>query len=374
MIKNSEVEMNNNYTLYYPTIEFNNPCWLWSAALLWDRIYRIVPENYELKDSENIKKLIYYDEDLINNINPKIYTQEASKNFINSLNHKDNKWWAAALDSSNYKKKEYIELHKDKADVKLREMILGKNKIKGNWMNMPTDMASIYMLYLATEIAERNNINLSTDYAEAWCGSNFFQYDGNLNDSEYMYEKTVLSAITIESFIPSNIMNLSAKELIDFRNKSNQERKRYFFNIEGLYKRISLCEDEKIINDLIHDNIKELEESKKEYKKRMRDIKAESFLGVKTLMVPIVTTVANSIGKMPDEISNGLNLTGVGIGIIGGFWEEHKKNSKERKNYECNYLMQLEKHIPRSYNLESNNIHSGYHQFLNDNLNHFLRD
>lgn len=53
MIKKSEVEMNNNYTLYYPTIEFNNPCWLWSAALL---CYRIVPEDYELKDSENIKK------------------------------------------------------------------------------------------------------------------------------------------------------------------------------------------------------------------------------------------------------------------------------------------------------------------------------
>ena len=36
-----------NYALYYPTIEFQNYSWLWSASLLWDRIYRIVPESYE---------------------------------------------------------------------------------------------------------------------------------------------------------------------------------------------------------------------------------------------------------------------------------------------------------------------------------------
>src|SRR6266576_3973995 len=36
-----------NYALYYPTIEFQDYAWLWSASLLWDRIYRIVPKGYE---------------------------------------------------------------------------------------------------------------------------------------------------------------------------------------------------------------------------------------------------------------------------------------------------------------------------------------
>lgn len=45
-------------------------------------------------------------------------------------------------------------------------MILGKNKIKikDNWMNVPKDMTSMYMLYLATEIAENNNMDLYAYY------------------------------------------------------------------------------------------------------------------------------------------------------------------------------------------------------------------
>ncbi len=48
----------SNYTLYYPTIEFRNSRWLWSAALLWDRIYRIVPEGYEPQDPRNIQVIV----------------------------------------------------------------------------------------------------------------------------------------------------------------------------------------------------------------------------------------------------------------------------------------------------------------------------
>ena len=38
--------------LYYPTIEFNAADyeWLWRAALLWDKVYRIVPDGYSLRN------------------------------------------------------------------------------------------------------------------------------------------------------------------------------------------------------------------------------------------------------------------------------------------------------------------------------------
>lgn len=44
----------------------------------------------------------------------------------------------------------------------------------------------------------RNNLSLSTDYAEAWCGLNFFQLDGNI--SAYEEEsQTQLACITISN-------------------------------------------------------------------------------------------------------------------------------------------------------------------------------
>ena len=46
--------MNYNATLYYPTIEFANKEWLWNACLLWDKVYRIVPEGYIPNDRDEI--------------------------------------------------------------------------------------------------------------------------------------------------------------------------------------------------------------------------------------------------------------------------------------------------------------------------------
>lgn len=362
-----------NYTLYYPTIEFSNAEWLWAAALTWDRIYRIVPEGYTPNDSYNIKYLSS-NSDLINNIEPSKYSEEASVKFLEGL-QLQGKWWAAALDSSNYEKENYVKLHKDKADVKLRKLLLAERSTEKDWFNVPHDMASIYMLFLANYIAEKNSISLATDYAEAWCGSNFFQYDGNLNDNDTENSETNLAAITINGFIPTNIMNLTPQELIKFRENSSPERQQFFNSMRSLSTKISSCEDSIIINDIISDHLKGLMVSKKEYNKRMLDIKATAFYGLKTVMVPALITVSSAFTTLPKEVVANLQALGVGLEVIGGFWEAQKSISKERKNYECNYLMQLNGYIANGWTpYDLNNKHEGYHAYLGNNLNHFLRD
>ncbi|WBF55497.1 hypothetical protein HXV90_06365 [Lysinibacillus sp. JK80] len=360
--------MINNYTLYYPTIEFNNPKWLWSAALIWDRVYRIVPNDYQPKDSKNIKELIS-NSDFISNIDPSVYSSKACEEFIKGC--KKETWWAAALDNSNYTKKEYVKLHKDKADVKLREMILAKDTKNNDWINVPHDMASIYMLFLANYIAKRNDISLSTDYAEAWCGSNFFQYDGNISDYEHE-SQTQLACLTINNFIPINIMDIEPRDLIKFREKRKDERHRFFNSIKELSVKISACEDEQIIRDIFEDHIKEIKESEREYKKSMLDIKVLGWMGVRSLMVPALLPVMQQLVTMSDTTNQHMVKLGLGIGVIGAFWEGRTKIRKERKNYECDYLLQLSAASSRNYthNLSSN-LHEGYQMYLNDNLNHF---
>ena len=63
--------------LYYPHIEFKNEAWVKSSLLLWDHVYRIVPENYIPNDSDEIKKLV--DEDLVRNI--KLNDQDRGETF-----------------------------------------------------------------------------------------------------------------------------------------------------------------------------------------------------------------------------------------------------------------------------------------------------
>ena len=71
--------MNYNATLYYPTIEFANKEWLWNACLLWDKVYRIVPEGYIPNDRDEIRTLIE-DKSVIANIAPEKYATEIFEN------------------------------------------------------------------------------------------------------------------------------------------------------------------------------------------------------------------------------------------------------------------------------------------------------
>lgn len=52
--------------MYYPHIEFQNEAWVKSCLLLWNHVYRIVPEGYTPNDSDEIKALV--DADLVRNI------------------------------------------------------------------------------------------------------------------------------------------------------------------------------------------------------------------------------------------------------------------------------------------------------------------
>lgn len=366
----------NNFTLYYPTIEFKNPLWLWSAALLWDKVYRIVPTGYKPKDCENIRRLIE-ESDFINSIDPKQYSKESVEEFTLFINDKE-KSWAHALKNANYRKEQYTKLHKDKVDVKLREMILAKDIKNSDWLDVDDEMASLYMLYLAGNIAEKNNLILSTDSSEAWCGRNFFDYNGKI-DSEILDEDvTALSAVTISEVIPNSIINLTPNELIKFRNNSNDERKEFFKSINELNNALSGCCDSRVIKDILNENILKIKKSKEEYKKRMRDIKVSGFLGVKTAVIPIAIPVMESITNISESMKKELGMLGIGIGIAGTCFDIHKTIKNEKKNYKCNYLLELEQRcINPSFGyptLNKNNVHEGYHGLLNHELNHFIYD
>lgn len=366
----------NNFTLYYPTIEFRDPKWLWSAALLWDNVYRIVPSDYIPKDSENIKELIE-NGGFVKSIDPKQYTKNSVEGFMAFINDKK-KAWASALETARYHNKEYTKVHKDKVDVKIRNMILAKGKSNSEWLDVSEDIASLYMLYLAGFIAENNNLILSTDSSEAWCGRNFFQYEGKI-DSEYQEDDlTALSAVTISEIIPNNIINLTPKELIKFRNNSHDERKNFYKSIEALNNELSNCCDRQIIGDILNEHIVKIKKSKEEYRKRMRDIRVSGFLGLKTAVIPMAITIMESIKTIPEPMKKQLSLLGVGIGVAGTCIDISKSIVKEKKKYECNYLLELQR---RSINpnfgypmSDDSNVHIGYHSLLNYELNHFIYD
>src|SRR6185437_5975866 len=278
--------------LYYPSIEFTDPRWLWASSLVWDRIYRIVPKDYTAKDSDNVKKLCESGE-IGTPLHPDAYAKDVSEQFLRKL--KTRRWNAAAL--SMDVDKEYARLHEDKVDVQLRKMIVaqGSTQSRGKWLYVPTEFASLYMTYLANHMSEKNGLSLVTDVAPAWTGATYFKFDGMVEDWPREELPLVLAALVVRDFVPTNILNIAPEALLSFREKYLDERRRFVKAVRTSANALANCHDVKVARDVYEDMKRDIAASMEDYKRSMDILKVEGWTGMKTIVFPAMTGV---IGKL----------------------------------------------------------------------------
>lgn len=357
-----------NYALYYPTIEFQNYRWLWSASLLWDRIYRIVPEGYKTDDPENVQILTETGEIGIP-IYPDSYTKNVAEEFLNKID--SGVWQAAALEFDM--SEAYARLHQGKVDVELRNMIIAKGQAAAynEWLHVPTEFAVLYMTYLAEQISRKNNLQLLSDSSAAWTGSTFFKYDGEIEDFPIDEQSQQLATLVIRDFIPKNILDIRPQDLIKFREKYRDERQRFIDAIRNAAKAISECEDETIYYDRLVDLKKEIEGSLTDYRRSMGALNIAGWTGIKSLSFPVVTKVATAIGGITLDVSTLLIIStlGIGIGIVSGFSDWKQKRRALNKNSDYSYLMHLQRNWKgcARYN-------NDYNYFLCREMEEFIND
>lgn len=329
-----------NYALYYPTIEFTNYQWLWSAALMWDRIYRIVPAGYQTQDPPNVLALMESGEIGIP-IHPDDYASGVAKDFVDRL--ESGEWNAAAL--TGKLSDEYRCLHTDKVDVLLREMIIAKGAgtKQGEWLHVPTDFAAHYMMFLANTIAEKNNLQMLSDSAPAWTGATYFKFDGGIEDYPRDEYSQQLVTLVIKDFLPSNILSIRPADILSFRKKYRAERQRLLASMQRWAKCISDCKDERIMQDIIQDMKIDIEAALKDFRGSLSALNVATMSGLKSLTFPVVTKVAAVIGGKDLDPTTLMIVTGLGaaLGLVSGLsnWNQKKKNLTKECDY--SYLMHM---------------------------------
>ena len=324
--------------LYYPSIEFGDPRWLWAAALIWDRIYRIVPRHYSPEDSENVKRLCESGE-IGAAIHPDPYTKLVSEQFKEGL--ESGRWNAAALTLDI--DQEYARLHEDKVDVQLRNIIISRGKAKshGDWLHVPTEFEAHYMTYLARHVAEENGLNLITDVSPAWTGTTYFAFDGKVEDWPLKQHPNVLAALVVRDFVPTNILDIEPKRLISFREKYRDERHRFVQSIRESAKLFANCNDPKIVRDIYEDVKKGIASSMEDYKRSMEVLKVETWTGMKTIVFPAITGVMSKVISLDPSQLAILNAAGVGMGVVSGLASFKVKAKKMSKEFDYSYLVNL---------------------------------
>jgi hypothetical protein len=329
-----------NNALYYPSIEFQDYGWLWSAALLWDRIYRIVPEDYEPEEPENVRALVEGGEIGIP-LRPGPYAKDAAEEFLKNVG--PGGWDAAALVFDT--DQAYAKLHQDKVDVQLREMLIAKGKASAHdeWLHVPTEFEALYMTFLAEKISQRNDLQLLSDFEAAWSASTYFKYNGQV--AEYPREDTAdqLAVLVIRDFLPQNILQLTPRSIIKFREKYRDERQRFVSVIQGAARNLSACEDKTVYEDQITDLKRGIEDALSDYKKSMTDLKTVAWTGLKSLTFPVATQVASAMvgSELDPRILTILSGLGIGMGLVSGFSDFRGKRKQLERNCDYSYLLHL---------------------------------
>ena len=214
--------MKPNSILYYPHIEFQNEALVKSSLLLWDHVYRIVPEGYSPNDSDEIKALV--DEDLVRDIKLDDKDREDTfEEFLKLCDRIENRMPAGLIPSDEDR------IHPGKIDNRLYPFLdlIGEHFIdEDNWLHLSKELARGYMFKLSQVVARIRNLNRGTDDLDAWSINPYFSENANFGD--FLQDPTAkgfFCSVTLEDIVPQNIGEVSARELVTFVNKRKDERK-----------------------------------------------------------------------------------------------------------------------------------------------------
>lgn len=255
-------EQSMKNALYYPHIAFRDPRWIKAMALYYDNVYRIVPRDISPNDPEELKALLE-EGSIGKKINPAEYSKNASEEFLN----KAHEWRAAALTYEDFafEDEELItRLHTEKTDKRVRELFREAGFQSDNdWMYVPTAIASNFMLYMASEIASKNDLSLITSDWGAWTGSSYFGIDGRVNDfittigkDEIATEGFGLFGLLINELTPINISEIPSEKIVEFRQKRKDEINQFRHCIQDLRKELIAVESSEIRVDIIQSKAK----------------------------------------------------------------------------------------------------------------------
>lgn len=355
----------NFSALYYPSIEFADPKWLWASSLVWDRIYRIVPKDYSTQDSDNVKKLCESGEIGIP-IQPDDYAKDVSDQFL--LKVQSGRWNAAALTMDA--NEEYERLHQDKVDVQLRRMIIsqGSTSARDKWLHVPTAFASLYMTYLAKHVSEKNGLSLVTDVAPAWTGATYFKFDGQVEDWPREELPLALAALVVRDFVPTNILNLAPEALLSFREKRRDERRRFVTAVQSAAKALANCHDATVARDVYEGMKRDISTSMDDYRGAMDLLKVEGWTGMKTIVFPVTTGVIGKLVSLEPTQLAVLATTGLALGVVSGLASMKQKGKRLSKEHDYSYLVNLRREWQNCYRGEDWNYYlcRQMEEFIND--------
>lgn len=315
--------------LYYPTINFQKKDydWLTRASLFWDNIYRIVPENHAFQDDDFVRELAStgeigrpYTMSFDDTINIKA---TACSKYLDDNRHLFEKY----RKKYSINKGETVQLYKSKALMRLFSELRRYNLIANANENfysesyeIPKEIADTYMSYLAREIADSEQMSLSTQNSAAWMASS--RVEKAKGREKYLDNNNhyIAFPIFIYDLVPKNAQ-ISPQKILKFRKDRADERHNFMQTLESFLKDLSNVQSVQRLTDVWNDECKVMSKAITEYKKSSDILGTVEWGGTMAALGTIAVDAASIAGgNNPLLPFLGLGFAGLGVitGLING--------------------------------------------------------
>lgn len=322
-------------------------------ALFYDNIYRIVPNDVIPDDAEELNPLL--EEGAIGRmIDPSPYSKKASDDFLSKVEG----WTAAALTFDSEDEDKISRLHSDKTDERVRELFKEAGfRSENDWMYVPTAIASNFMLYMATDIAQKNQLSLITADWGAWTGTSYFGVNGKVDDFIFNIGRDSCTDETSESFglfgllvgelVPANISEIPSEKILEFRHKRRPEIAQFRSCMIELRAELSKLDSQDVKIGVIRDKADELIRAQEQYRASADILKAKGWFGVSLMGFP-APLIFGQLMSIPSASTVALGTAGLAIGGLFNI-----QNTKEE-------LRKLNEKNPASFLIEMRRSFKGY--------------
>lgn len=341
--------MNNSpygCALYYPYIHLNDGNWVKVAALYYEGLERIVPADFITHDSDIVKSL--NDEfQFVSNIDPGKKAQEIGDDFLefarDELANENRRKQIIQTIGTKLPPKSRFRIHKLKMATQLREELpkigLAKRSMKSSpWYDFEPVTGALYMTCLANQMAESRGLPIITDDPVYQPLIRTLQ---RVSRYEYVQRANAghaLASMVIESAIPENINSVSTQQVIRFRRKHDDERRKFYNAINNLARDIPKIQESDAFTDCLNHHKRTIDDAVDDLRDSLMGIGIKCATGLLGLSLPSWTT--NLIQIKPDW---GVHVFGAIYVAVGALLLANGINEYRSKRHSpWSYVLSLE--------------------------------
>jgi hypothetical protein len=351
--------MSNYLGLYFPFIHFRNEAWLKLTSLYWDRMGRIVPAEYGLRDSDTVRE--FKEGDYVVDYQPTGNAQAETARAFHAVisTHGDrlvNRYglrlspnWpddAATVRSkaAHFGNPKLAYVFSPKLSPSLIDDLeaLGLAERGGqrdpHWIGMHPKLAAIYMTALAERMATRRNaLPVGDDILSHVCvgvasmegmAEALFDDEDQQSLASSHEAEMLMASLAIKTVAPANPEAIPARTFLEFRNRYASERAAFQDQVKAMVASLDLANISE--PDALREHLRI------QYEKQLEPHVADLKHRLGAACIDTMTTVFNVkayLGVTGGSVAlTMLNEPLIGTGAIAlGVWSVYRSHRRTRR-------------------------------------------